>query len=262
MLVGGHLAGQGFTMLGVASDSILEVVVVAGVAAFLVFVFGLVLESKNESPNPGVFKRKPLLVPVLGFIVVVLLMVALVPLPMSQYQGDNSTQVELLREDTMNFNVYGGDFYHQDVIVGATFNLKNGETLAIKLGVYSDGVLTKSASLNLTGFSTEGSDIQGQVNIPLEPGQYQITLSRTYYDNHIPEPNSILAKCTLAQPLVEGMFNEVLAWSSYLFLLEVSCPILLIAGICVGKEDKKRVRRERVDQEPPKDGAAYARWGW
>lgn len=260
MLVGGQLAGQGFTMLGIASDSILEVIAIAGVVAFLVFIFGLVVEGKNESPKPGIFKRKPLLVPGLGFIVMALLMVTLVPIPMSQYQGDNSTQLYLLREDTIDFNVYGGNFYHQDVVVGATFNLKRDETLAIKLDFYSDGILTKSAGLNLTGFSNQGSDIQGQMNVPLEPGQYQITLSRTYYYNETPASNSVLAKCTLAQPLIEGMFNEVLSWSSYLFILEVSCALLLIAGICVGKEDRERIRRENVDQEPPKDGAAYARW--
>jgi amino acid transporter len=259
MLVGGDLASQGFTMLGVASDSILEVIVIAGVIAFLVFVFGFVVESRNESPRPGIFKRKPLLFPALAFVIAALLVITLVPTPMSQYQGDNSTQFYLTIDDTMNFNIYPGEFYHPVITLRAECSLKINESLQIKLDVYSDGVLTKSASLNLTGFSDQYSTINGQVEVPLEPGQYKITLTPSYNFKQN-QGDTIVPQCTLEQSLVSGMFNEVLSWSSYLFILEVSCALLLIAGICVGKEDKERISREKVDQEPPKDGAAYARW--
>ncbi len=260
MAVGGHLAGQGFTMLGAASDSILDVIVTAGVVAFLVFVFGLVVEGKNESPRPRMFKKKPLLFPALGFVVVALLMVTLVPIPMSQYQGDNSTQFDLLGEETIGFNLHGGGFYQKNIVVGATYNLKTYEALEIQLDIYSNGVLTKSADLNLTGFSSQGSDIQGEVSVPLEPGQYQITLRRVFYYDGTPRAPSTLTHCTIEQPLKSGMFNEELTWSSYMFILEVGCFFLLIAGICGAREDKERIRREETDQEPPKDGQAVSRW--
>lgn len=258
MVVSSHLANQSFTLLGAASDSILDVIVIAGVVAILVFVFGLVVEGKNESPRPGIFKKKPLLFPALGFVVVALLMVTLVPIPMSEYQGDNSTQFDLLGEETIGFNLHGGGFYQKEIVVGATYNLKTYETLEIKLDIYSNRVLTKSANLNLTGFSNQGSDIPGEVKVPLEPGQYQITLRRVFYYDGTPRNPSTLTHCTVEQPLQNGMFNEVLTWSSYMFVLEVGCFFLLIAGICGAKEDRGRVRREETDQEPPDGHSAYA----
>jgi hypothetical protein len=258
MLMGSHLASQSFTMLGAASDSFFEVIVTAGVAAFMVFVFGLVMEGKNESPRPGIFKRKPLLAPALGFVVAALLVVTLVPVPMSQYLGNNDTQFYLAEENTVGFKVYGSEFYQKDIVVGAAYNLRRYETLTIKAEFYINGALTKSASLNLTGFSDQGSDIQGEVSVPLEPGQYQITLRRTFYYDETPRSPSAQTHCTLEQPLVPGVFNEVLAWSSYVFILEAGCTFLLIAGICIGKEERDRYSREKTDQEPPKDGSAYA----
>ncbi|MFW9933599.1 MAG: hypothetical protein ACFFDR_13190 [Candidatus Thorarchaeota archaeon] len=234
-------------MMGFAADSIQLVLLIAGVAAFMAFIVGLVLESHNESQKPGLARRKPLLVPSVAFVITALLVITLFPIPMAQYHGLNEKRLYLYQDETITFRVYDGEIYSHEITIYASHYLDEGETLQIDIEVYLDDEMEYSNSLILIGPSAGGM-VYGQVSIAVNPDSYKIDLDPAGLET---------ISCIVAQPLADGMMPEILAWDSYMFLMLVGSFFLLLGGICVGKEERTRIRTEPYDQEPPRQGEVY-----
>ncbi|MFW9921367.1 MAG: hypothetical protein ACFFED_17335, partial [Candidatus Thorarchaeota archaeon] len=163
------------------------------------------------------------------------------------YHGLNEKRLYLYQDETITFRVYDGEIYSHEITIYASHYLDEGETLQIDIEVYLDDEMEYSNSLILIGPSAGGM-VYGQVSIAVNPDSYKIDLDPAGLET---------ISCIVAQPLADGMMPEILAWDSYMFLMLVGSFFLLLGGICVGKEERTRIRTEPYDQEPPRQGEVY-----
>lgn len=246
-----------YQALGLASDSILPVLLISVIVAVIIAVVGIVLIDR-DGENPGIFRRKPLMVPSVAFIISMLLMITVAPIPMAQYQGMNETHVWFSSSETQTFRVYDGEIYTQGFIVRVTHSLEAGESLEIDIHAYLEDTPAASTTLILNGSIFDDTP-SGQVSVGVAPGLYSIDLSLTSIQNgHVTSFDEYIY-CIISQPLAEGMSAEVMAWDNYKFFMMLGAFGLILGACMCGKEDKTRISRERVDKEPPRDGEIYTR---
>ncbi|KXH70485.1 MAG: hypothetical protein AM326_04375 [Candidatus Thorarchaeota archaeon SMTZ-45] len=207
--------------------------------------------------------KKPLLVPSLVFIFALIVAMAYVPTPMSVYHGPNQEQemVDLSITFSTLFTVYEANAYDSELQVRVPGITQQNEYIEVFFGFYQDREIISSLFINIT----EGiQDQNGWIirNIVLDPGFYNITINGTYYDDGVSQDNGYI-EILVNQPISSEFIPEITAWSSYLFLLGISCLVLLLGGVCIGRVDKTRTSEERIDQEPPREGEVYGRkLGW
>ena len=228
----GSIGNVGYELMGIAMDSLRLVLLISGVVAFMVFIFAMARESHNESQKPGLVRRKPLLIPSIAFVITALLVITLFPIPMAQYHGLHENRFYLYQEDTINFRVYDGEIYSHEIIIYASHFLDEGQSLQIDIQVYLDDELEYGDSLILVGPSSGGM-ASGQAHIALDPDYYRIELDPAGLET---------ISCVVSQPLASGMLPEILVWESYMFLMMVGSFFLLLGGICIGQEDRTRIR--------------------
>jgi hypothetical protein len=251
-MVSNNLITQpGYAILGAASDSLVTVVAYAGVVAFLVLIVGVFIGTRSEGAL-RFLRIKPLLAPSFAFVITLFLVFALVPHPMADYHGLNETSIRYYtRDEPISFIVYDGIAYRSVVQLTAECQIEDGDSITIHVHFRQNDVLVVSTQMTLTGNVFDGI-VTEETTVQLEPGRYtaDITLSPTADD---------FSRLFFSQPLTTGFFNEVLAWESYSFGMIAGSFFFILAGLCIGREDKTRFSHEPQDQEPPKDGAAYAR---
>ena len=188
--------------------------------------------------------------PSFAFVITLVLVIGLAPHPMAQYLGPNEVQRHFNESADANFRVHDGIAYQNRILIYVSEYLESDEADIIEVEFYQNDTLVTSVSMVING-TPLSNHASGEFIIQLEPGLYQVRINAV---------RTVTWKTlTISQRLASGFFNEVLAWESYTFFLSVSSFFFILSGLCVAREDKKRFSYERIDQEPPKDGADYAR---
>jgi hypothetical protein len=251
----------GFVASGAASESIFTVLLTSGIVAIMAIVMGLVLESKSESAEHGLARRKPLLIPSIAFTISAILVISMVPIPMSQFQGYNETRFVLDEDQTISFRVHDSDAYSQALTLMATTYLETDESIEVYLRIYQNDALVQSAALPLPSPFVDEMVVD-ELEISIQPGVFTANLSYAYTGSLPSSVSDRWIRVTLSQPLAPGFLSEVITWDGYRFILGVGSFFFILGGICVGREKKKRRGLETVDQEPPREGEFYVRrWG-
>jgi hypothetical protein len=199
----------------------------------------------------SLIRRKPLLIPSLVFIITILVVPVIIPLPMSAYRGPN-----LVRDhQTMSaqFDVFETDVYESNIEfrVALGLEINTYERIEVFANFSQDGVVVRSLFINMTPDSLDENHGVSQ-SISLDAGLYHVSVITNYYFNDIlqdPAYTIILVN----QPVVSAFILELTAWASYQFILGACCIFLFLGGICIGREEKTRWSREPIDQEPPRE---------
>lgn len=249
MVGNGFVSDTSYVICGAASESIFIILTITFTVTLMVLIAGIVFGTDGDSPEHRFLRRKPLLLPSITFVITMVLVIALVPHPMAQYHGPNEVQMHFEESDDAIFRVYDGIAYRDTAIIYVNVFLEPTESILVVAEFYQNETLVASGSIEIN--ATLGSSVSGEFSLHLEPGLYEVRARRVggaSWVTHI-----------VYQPLVSGFLNEVLMWESYRFMLIVGSFFFFLAGLCVGREDRKRYSYERIDQEPPKDGAEYAR---
>jgi len=258
MVGNGLVTHQGYTICGAASDSLVMVLMISGLITFIVFVVGFKYDTEDDAPEHGFLRRKPLTLPSFVFVISLILVIAIAPHPMAQYYGPNETQMHFLESDTTNFRVYDGIAYSYIIEIYVSFFIEPDESLIVQADIYQDDTLIDSGMLEINGTILDPW-VSGELSTAVPAGLYEVRISYSQYDNGALKPVSRWATVIISQPLVSGFFTEVMTWQSYAFLLIAGSFLFILAGCCVGREDKKRIRQEPYDQEPPREGEIYIR---
>ncbi|TFG12340.1 hypothetical protein EU537_09810 [Candidatus Thorarchaeota archaeon] len=242
MLASRQAYTQTFRILGAASESLTHVLIISGVIAFMVFIAGMVRERKRTDSPSGIFKRKPLLVPAIAFILTALLVMSFFPIPMSDYYGRNEIQENINGIETIDFTVYDSIFYSNTLDVTVAEILDFNESLHVELEGYANDTLTINSTFIING--TGGGPIitHHEFSIPLQPGSYELITKVSWYEDGVEIGGPTSVNVILSQPMASGMFNEVLQWQTYQFLLLVLSIFLLILGLYITTEKKTRAK--------------------
>jgi hypothetical protein len=203
----------------------------------------------NFKTSPA--RRKPLLIPSLVFIITILVVPVIIPLPMSAYRGPN-----LVRDhQTMSaqFDVFETDVYDSNIEfrVALGLEINTYERIEVFANFSQDSVVVRSLFINMTPDSLDENHGVSQ-SISLEPGLYHVSVITNYYFNDIlqdPAYTIILVN----QPVVSAFIPELTEWGTYQFILGFVVLFLFLGGVCVGREEKTRRSDESIDQEPPRD---------
>jgi hypothetical protein len=246
--------------IGVAFDSLILLLEIGFIVT--VIVLGLAIWRGVLSGNlkTSLIRRKPLLVPSLVFTFTIIIVALYVPLPMSIYHGPNQVQPSIA--STRTFTIYEAGAYEADTLVRINRGLETND----RLEFYA--YFTQNDSVILTLFINMTNDIldtDGGVtrSISLDPGRYDVTFNSTFYFNGIEQEEGAHVGILINQPISSVFIPENIAWSTYRFVLGITCFFFVLAGICIGREDKTRRSKEKIDQEPPREGEVYGRrLGW
>jgi hypothetical protein len=166
---------------------------------------------------------------------------------MSAYHGLNEVSFHSYGDDTASYRVYDSAAYQSAIDIHVLCFLAPSETLTVRIDFLQNETLITRVEITMTG-NTLGNAVTEDQVIQIQPGLYQVEVPGSNY-------NSV----SLSQPLVSGFFNEVMQWESYSFIMIVISFFFILGGFCIGREDKTRFSDKPQDQEPPKDGADYAR---
>ncbi|MFX1481765.1 MAG: hypothetical protein ACFFCP_01100 [Promethearchaeota archaeon] len=242
--------------IGAALDSLI-ILIEFGLISTGVFMLLVIWRSVLKGNlRTSLIRRKPLLFPAISFIAAILIVSAVVPLPISAYQGPNQ-----VRDDyslTGRFRVYDPGAYDANVEIRVTRGLEANERIEVYGNFSQNGLVIRSFFINMT---SDSQDLNGGVTqtISLDPGLYDVSIDNEFYADNNPQGQSYLS-ILLIQPISSSFIQEMTSWSSYQFILEVGMLFLFLGGICIGREDRTRLRSESVDEEPPRDDVYSRRY--
>ena len=91
--------------MGVAYDSLVQVLTVAGTVALVFMILSFVSRQRTPPKQRGALKKMPLLLPAFAFIIALILSYQILPLPISEYQGGNETRVVFPNERSAELQV-------------------------------------------------------------------------------------------------------------------------------------------------------------
>jgi hypothetical protein len=244
--------------MGVATDSFIQVVGIAGLVAVILLGYCLMTRLRSKPGSRGVFQRMPLLLPAAAFVIVTMLVLESGILPMSMYRGDNRRiYYGALYDDDMSYTVYDSGIIYTDYIqVQFQTGVYEGEYFLIHVDFINNGSIAESLDVNLTQtlLQETGNYVQ---NVNMDPGMYTIQINGTKYDEGVPDDSQYLT-LTIHQPVQPTFIPEVVDWSSYQFFLFIGSMFFIIGGFCIGRVDRERTSEEEIDQEPPR-GDEYIR---
>ncbi|MHA1577454.1 MAG: hypothetical protein ACTSU3_08850 [Candidatus Thorarchaeota archaeon] len=251
-MVGNDLVSNiGYVICGAASESLSIVLTITSIITLMVLVAVIVFGTNDDAPEEDFLRRKPLLVPSFVFVITLVLVIGLAPHPMAQYYGPNEVQRYFNESADANFRVHDdGIAYQNRILIYVSEFLEPDEADIIEVAFYQNDTLVTSVSMVING-TPLSNHASGELIVELEPGWYQVRINAV---------RTVTWKTlTISQRLTSGFFDEVLDWETYTFILSVISFFFILSGLCIAREDKKRFSYERIDQEPPKDGADYAR---
>ena len=245
--------------MGVATDSFIQVVGIAGLVAVILLGYCLITRLRSKPGSRGVFQRMPLLLPAVAFVIVTMLVVESGILPMSMYRGDNRRiYYGVMYSENMSYTVYESGIIYTDTLqVQFQSHLYEDEFFLVHVDFLSNEIIVKSLDVNLTDTLLEptGNYLQ-EVN--LDPGTYSIQVNGTKYVAGIPDDDNLFLDLVIHQPVQPTFIPEVVDWSSYQFFLFIGSMVFIIGGFCIGRIDRERSSEEEIDQEPPR-GDEYIR---
>ncbi|TET07233.1 MAG: hypothetical protein E3J86_13675 [Candidatus Thorarchaeota archaeon] len=205
--------------------------------------------------NTSLIRKKPLLVPSLVFVFTIIITAIYVPFPMSAYHGPNQREYHNLSIGT--FRVYEPGPYEAYTQVRISCPVTSDEWLEVNINFTRNDTVVQTLFFNIT------DDYSGRTQfINLEPDRYDLTFNATFFVNGA-EDDMFFFHVIIYQPVSTSFIPELTAWSSYQFILGFICFFFVLAGIYIGGEDRTRINKEKIDQEPPREGDVYGwRLGW
>lgn len=245
--------------MGVAYESLVQVMSVAGTVALVVMVLSFVSRHRTPPQERGVLKKMPLLLPAFAFIIALLLSYQILPLPILAYRGGNEVRALFPNERSAELEVYDAhDIYYNRIDAYVGMGLNPDESLRVDLSVYEGVTLVAAMTLNLYPPSTYHY-MEDEDSVAVTPGLYNISIACTFYDDGIPQPEDPYVTIRFSQPSREEMIQELVNWSSYQFFLNLAAIAFVMFGLCLGSEERTRRRVTAYDEEPPRQGEVYGR---
>ena len=245
--------------MGVAYDSLVQVVTIAGVAAIIFLIISFVSRYRTPPKERGLFKKMPLLLPAFAFISALLLSYMYVPFPISGYRGANTGEIRISYEPQATFYVYDAEaIYYSRIDIRVQQYLQTDYSLQVNVWIYESLTLVDTAILNLYPPSTPRL-VEDVESVSVSPGRYNITAECLFYVDGELEEDTPFVTVQLAQPTRPEMVEELVDWSSYQFFLNIGCIAFLMFGLCIGSEERTRRRVTEYDEEPRRDGEVYGR---
>lgn len=247
--------------MGVALDSFVITVEYAGIVAIVLLMYCLFTRHMNNSGTLGFFQRKFILLPAIGFLVTIILVTNLGITPMAEYQGLNSERSSYANTGyETDFTIREQYMYSGYLKVSVGDYLYFGESEHVEVYVFQNGTLIDNSSLDFQYTGDEPSDpytsfwVAAESDIVLEPGLYNVQVNFTKYFEGTPIDDGMdFMDLTLSQPLISGFINEVVDWSSYQFILNISILFLLLGGICLDFPTKKTAKVDETDWKTMSD---------
>ncbi|MFW9982804.1 MAG: hypothetical protein ACFFE3_12930, partial [Candidatus Thorarchaeota archaeon] len=181
------------------------------------------------------------------------------PIPMSAYHGIN--QLQYNEFGAQNFRVYEAGAYDTNTLVRVAMNIEATDRLEIYTYFSQNSTVIDFLFINIT---ENILDEYGGItrSLVLEPGRYEISVNATLFLDGI-EQDETYPTILINQPAAASFLPEITTWSSFSFILSIACIFLIIGGLCIGREERKRRSEEKIDQEPPREGEVYGRrMGW
>ncbi|MCK4566230.1 MAG: hypothetical protein KAU48_02865 [Candidatus Thorarchaeota archaeon] len=244
--------------MGVALDSFVITVEYAGIVAIVLLVYCLFARHMNNSGTLGFFQRKVILLPAIGFLVTIILVTNLGITPMAEYQGLNSKRTDYASSGhETTFTLREQFMYSGYLEVTGSKYLLFDESAHVEVAVFQNDSLIDTASFDFqyTGLEPIYDPfepdprfwVSAQCDIALEPGTYNVQVNFTIYFEGNPVEAVEAIDLTLSQPLISGFINEVVDWSTYQFVLNISIVLLLLGGLCLDFPSKKPPKVDETD---------------
>ena len=244
--------------MGVALDSFVITVEYAGFVAIVLLMYCLFTRHMNNSGTLGFFQRKFILLPAIGFLITIILVTNLGITPMAEYQGLNSERSSYANTGyETDFTIREQFMYSGYLEVTASKGLLYDESAHVEVVVFQNDSQIDTATFD---FQYTGAEpiydpfepyprfwVSGQCDIVLGPGTYNVQVNFTIYFEGNPVEEVGAIALTLSQPLISGFINEVVDWSTYQFVLNISNVLLLLGGLCVDFPSKKPPKEDETD---------------
>ncbi len=245
--------------MGVAYDSLVQVLTVAGTVAIVLAILCLVSRHRTPAKERGPLKRMPLLLPAFAFVFAILVSYQILPLPISAYRGGNEVQFLFPNERSVELEVIdAGEIYFNRIEAYAGMQLGPDESLRVDLEIYDGSTLVDMMTLNLYPPPT-WMYVEDEDSSSMSPGLYNISVACTFLEDGIPQVEEPYVAIRLSQPTRPEMIQELVNWSSYQFFLNIASVAFVMLGLCLGSEEKTRRRATAYDEEPPREGEVYGR---
>ncbi len=237
--------------MGVAIDSFVRGVQIAGSIAILALIWSLFTRLRAEPRKRVVFARLPVLLPAVTFVISLIIVGQLGILPMAEYKGENYVSEAATSGERFSFNVYESNVvYTENVELTMEKYLIPGESITNTVDFYLLGSLVETVYINLASMGVEDL-VTEQRLLDLDPGQYEVRVHNTFYENGIPDDMvDHWVDFTLLQSVKSSFIPELVTWSSIQFGVNTGCFFFVLVGICIGDDSRQRHVDERISEEP------------
>ena len=217
----------------------------------------------NNSGTLSFFQRKFVLLPAIGFLITIILVTNLGITPMAEYQGVNSRRTSAYSGYETTFTLREQFMYSEVLDVYVSEYLLYDESIHVEVSVFQNDSMIDNATLDLqyTGDAPIADPfepfprfwVSAQSDITLEPGTYDVQVNFTVYLDGVPVEEMRAIDRTLSQPLIPGFTAEVVDWSSYQFVLNISVVFLMLGGLCLDFPGKKTPKVDETDWKTMSD---------
>ena len=242
--------------MGVAVDSFVVGIEIAGSVAVLALILSLIARLRTEPRKRGLFGRLPLLLPAVAFVTSLIIVGQLGILPMAEYKGTNCLSEPASSGERFSFNVHESNVvYLKNVELIIEKYLMPGESIITTIDFFLLGSLVETVNINLTSTGVEDS-VAEQRLLDFDPGQYEVRVHNTFYENGIPDNVNVLnhwVEFTLLQSMKSSFLPEIVTWSSIQFGVGIACFFFILGGIAIGDTSRRRNVDERDSEEPQAD---------
>ena len=234
--------------MGAALDSFVMIFGYSGFVALILLVFCLFTRFRNDTGKLAVYQRMPLLLPAIGFVLTVIVINGSGILPMAQYQGTNQRSYYFESGQNTSFTLRDNEFYSHSLKVEGNYHLEFNESIHIDVSISLNGDLLETLHYNLQ-YTPGQNTITTDDTLPLNPGIYNVQVDFTRYLGGGIDENQWDVSMAFSQPLVDGYIEELVDWSSYQFITNITCIGIFLAGLCIGSSQERGPRREEPESE-------------
>ena len=232
--------------MGVALDSFTLTMEYAGIVAIIFLIICLYSRYTNDSGNLNVFQRMPVLLPAIAFAITVMIVMGYGLTPMGQYQGVNEEHGWRNSGYETDFAILNKSWYTNSLEVYAGDQIDENESMLVDVAVYQNDSLVDTLHLYFQ-YSSAGYMASDEVIVALEPGEYHLQMNFTYNYQGTEDEGEQSIQLTISQPLIGGFTDEIVDWTTYQFIINVSCIAMLLCGLCIGSSTKKPKKEDATD---------------
>lgn len=251
--------------MNLAVENLLSVSMSAVVSFFFTWLLIYLLAKVHKGREFHLIKRKPLIIPALVFILVVVF----VP---RQHIGpppgleSNAIHLELQRNAYADFEAYDWTPYIPRARVDYSYHLQHAEIIECSLLVYENGNLVTNVTTSIYYSGNPNRLSSAHSTFDLNPGNYTLSFSqRVLNSDGAPTPFFRIVSASFYQLQDYEWIDVSLQWEQYLLVLFVSGFGLLLFGIYATDhsqdtpEEKERYDRKRRGEHNYPYSRAYRR---